>query len=738
MPWDEVGTTFSDIWYRVADARPHLTPHAHVVRQWYGPTISYIIEDPASGQYYRLSESAYFFIGLLDGGRTVDEAWNACNIQLGDGAPTQRECIQLLSQLQLFGLLLSDNELAADMVLERKIQARDTRIKKRTGMWVFWNIPLYNPEPLLERHKRLVGLLFSRAGAVVWLAMVLTALYLLIRNVDRLGGDFGRFIAIDPRGLIVMSMVFLALRAIHELGHAAACKAMGGRSTEIGVIMIAGVLPLPYCDATSAWRFPQTWRRVLVSAGGIIAETFLAAAAAIYWAVTDTATAPMLVGVAYQVMVISSVTTLLFNLNPLLRYDGYYILSDITGSPNLAQRSREFVKFLLERYAFGVKSNRPPRLRGRGEAWMLGVFGMLAMPYRIFIGISIALIIMERYTAVGLILGTLMALMWLVWPLFKSIGYLISSPRLLGRRARACTFTFLAIGLPLLAGGFVPVPSAEYAPAIVEALHSGPLRAGESGFVQSVVVRAGEQVEVGDPVIIMFNFELEAQANEIRVRLAQEQLYVNAAMMETVIEYQIAESRRKEVQLQLDRIEQRLNALVLRAPVSGVVAPSSGTAADFDALEGRYLTRGMLVGFVASPEKIVQALLPDRSDAHVFGDMTVRPSVSVRVRGQAGQRVEGTIVRIAPMTTRDIGSAAFSSVTSGPIAPDPSVTDRMQALESHRRVEIWPADLASTTNAIARAQPGVRARVRFDLPHEPLLRQLSRRARQYLSARLGR
>jgi putative peptide zinc metalloprotease protein len=735
VPWDEIGTTFSDIWYRVADARPRLTPHAHVVRQWYGPTISYIIEDPASGQYYRLSESAYFFIGLLDGKRTVDEAWNACNIQLGDGAPTQRECIQLLSQLQLFGLLLSDSELAADMVLERKTQARETRIKKRTGMWVFWNIPLYNPEPLLERHKRLVGLLFSRTGAVVWLALVLTALYLLVRNVDRIGGDFARFVAIDPRGLMTLSTVFLVLRVVHELGHAAACKAMGGRSTEIGVIMIAGVLPLPYCDATSAWRFPQTWRRVLVSAGGILAETVLAAGAAIYWALADVSTAPMAVGIAYQVMVISSVTTLLFNLNPLLRYDGYYILSDVTGSPNLAQRSREFLKFLLERYAFGVKNNKPPRIRGRGEAWMLAMFGLLATPYRIFIGISISLVIMERYASVGLVLGTLMAVMWLVWPILKSVGYLVSSPRLLGRRARACSFVVLVIGLPLVGAGFVPVPSAEYAPAVVEPLHAGPLRAGESGFVKEVVARAGERVVRGDPVVVMYNPELEAQASEIRAKLAQATLNVDAAMQESAIDLQIAESKRKEIQLRLDRVEGQLDSLVLRAPVSGVVAPSRGTATDFDGLTGRYLTRGMLVGFVVSPENVVLAMVPDRSDAHVFGDASVTPHVRIRVRGDAGESIDGTIVSVAPMTTRDIENAAFSSATSGMIATDPAETDRMVALEPHRRVEIRPE--ASETNAIARAQPGVRARVRFGLPSEPLATQLSRRVRQYLSARLG-
>lgn len=518
MPWDDIGSTFSDIWYRVADERPRLSPHANIIHQHYGPTMAYVVEDPASGQYYRMTEAAYMFVGLLDGRRTVDEAWNTCNARLGDDAPTQRECIQVLGQLQMYGLLLGDTELAADMVIERKAHARSTAIKKRTGLGVFWSIPLFNPEPMLERHKALLATAFSKPGAAIWIGVVATAAYLVFANSDRLLTDFGAAVSFRPEIISAIGVIFLVLRGVHELGHAAACKAMGGRSTEIGVIMIAGVLPLPYCDATTAWRFPEIWRRVIVSLGGILAETFIAAVAAIVWALTDSTTHPVMTMVSYQIMVVSGVTTLGFNLNPLLRYDGYYILSDVAGSPNLATRSREFLRFLVERYGFGVKSNKPPRIRDRGEAWLLGVYALLATPYRIFIGLAIALIIAEQYGAFGLVLAALVLIMWLVWPLLKGVSYLVSSPKLIGRRSRAVAICAIVIGAPLLALSLIPAPSAGYAPAIIQASQSESVRAGESGFIQRVLVSAGDRVTRGQPLLELRNPELEAEAGAVRAR----------------------------------------------------------------------------------------------------------------------------------------------------------------------------------------------------------------------------
>src|SRR5436190_7852151 len=336
---EDVISSFSDLWYRLGGTRPRLSPHAKVTRQRFGGHASYIVEDPASGNYYRLSEPAYFFIGLLDGRRTVDHAWEACNAQLGDDAPTQRECVELLSRLQLYGCLSGDLPLAADMVELRRREARQRRMQRRAGRGISMTVPLLNPEPMLESAKHLLAGVFSKWGAAAWVTVVVFALYRVIVRRDALADGLSG--VLNPSNLLWLGIVFLLLRALHEFGHAAATKAMGARCTEIGLMLIALVLPFPYCDTSAAWRLPEVWKRVIVSAGGMIVETFAAALAAIAWSYMGKDDAGLPRTILYNTMVLSGVTTIVFNINPLLRYDGYYILSDITGSANLAMRGQE-------------------------------------------------------------------------------------------------------------------------------------------------------------------------------------------------------------------------------------------------------------------------------------------------------------------------------------------------------------------------------------------------------------
>lgn len=725
----DVGSTFSDIWYRVADRRPRLSPHAQVTRQSRGDHLAYVIEDPASSQFYRLTEPAYFFVGLLDGRRTVDEAWNACNAQLGDDAPTQRECIEVLSRLQLFGLLVGDMPLAADMVAERKAQARAQRIRRRTGMWMFWSIPLFNPEPFLERYRLICRALFSRWMGLVWIIVVLAGFAAVLANWQRLGSNMDELLRLDPRAIALIAGAFLFLRVFHELAHATSCKAMGGRSTEIGVIMIAGILPLPYCDATSAWRFEETWRRVLVSSAGMIVELFFAAIAAIVWA---TASSPLAQSVAYSVMIVASVTTILFNANPLLRYDGYYILSDVMDAPNLAARSREFWKFLVERYAFGVRGVRPPRIRDRREAWLLGIYGLLAVPYRLFISVSIILFIAQRYATLGAALAVIVAVVWLLVPLAKGLGHLLGSPTLVGRRARAVGVTALALGSVAILVGLVPMPAAGYATGTVEARSRLPLRSAEEGFVAEVFASPGDRVEAGQVILRLANPRLDTEIDVLTAQLDQALAAAEQAMGQSPAALAAARARIDGAAARLERAKARARELDVRAPQAGALIAASGENLDFNQLLGRFIPRGTLIGHVADTDQlVVRSLLPERDRPYVFRGASGPESVAIRLRGMGHRSIPARILRQTPAGSRELTSAALSTLFGGDILVDPNSRDRLQALSSYFLIEVAPAE------HMPGAQPGLRARVRFALQPEPLLAQLWRRARQFFDARFS-
>jgi putative peptide zinc metalloprotease protein len=713
-----------------------------VTRQIYAENVSFIVEDPAGSNYYRITEPAAFFLGLLDGRRTVGEAWDSCVAQRGDEAPTQRECLDLLGKLQLYGLLLGELPLAPDMVLERKRQTRQKRWAQRTGQGLFPNVPVLNPEPMLERHRNLVRLIFSKWGLALWLGVAGIALWRVVVRWDSLASQSNVVGLLDADNLLLLSIGFIVMRTLHELGHAAACKAFGGRVTEIGLMMIAFVLPVPYCDASSAWRFQRTRDRVIVGAGGVLVEMFFAAIAAITWSVTDE---PWLRALCFNIMVLSSVTTLVFNLNPLLRYDGYYILADLLGIANLAQKSRELWQYLAQRVLFGVRAVRPPEIRSRAEAWVLGTYGALALPYRVFVMVSILLIVASKYLGLGMALAAVLIAVWVVWPLLKGIGFLLSSPQLMGHRPRAFAVTLVMIALVGVALGVVPAPAGTVALGTIEPSVHKPLRVGESGFLAEVRAAPGEVLKHDEPVFVLSSPELRTDLATAEARLDKaEAEYEKADLRGTRAEARLAVREVDRARAERDRLAQRRHDLTLESPADGTFVVANADIIDPANLNGRFFKRGTLIGYVSSlDDVVVRVAVSDKEAAYLFSQSDIAEglkkglienvdlAVRIRVPGRFGETVTGHFVRGVGAGTRELMDPALATATGGDIAPDPEDTSGRRTLLSQFILEIKP------DRAPEGWLPGLRARVRFDLPPEPLLKQWWRVAQQYVKGRIG-
>jgi len=723
------------VWYRVGETRPRLSPHAQVTRQAFGAQNVFIVEDPAAGNYYRMSEAAAFFVGLLNGQRSVQEAWDASNVQLGDDAPTQRECVEILAKLQRFGLLMGEQPLAADMVRHRRAESAKARFQRQTGRLFSITVPLVNPERALERIAPLLRVVFSRWGMLVWSAMMVVGLWALVPRWRELTGSLNGVLA--PANLVWLSVMFLVLRAWHELGHAMACKAMGGRCTSIGVLLIMIVLPLPYCDASSAWRFPEVWRRVVVSAGGMLVEMFAAAIAALLWAYSEPGLVKTL---SYNAMLISGVATLVFNANPLLRYDGYYILSDVTGTPNLAQRSRELWVFLLEKVGFGLSNARPPVLRGSGEAWFMAVYAALSFPYRIFITVSLLLFLTPKYLTLGAVMAASACAAWLVWPMLKSIAYLASEPKLMGRRGRAIGVSVGVLGLLAIVFGVVPFPAAGFGSGTVETVDRGVVRPKEDGFVRRVLVGVGQRVKAGEPLLELSNVDLEVEMKTARAKVGQAEAELDEAALKSATEIEVARRSLDKAQAEAARQTNRTAQMIVRSPVDGVVCASTGSALDLRQLEGRFVSRGMQLAEVRSLDRlVVRALVSDLDQAYVFrgrdpaaetpGDEVEGVRATVRVNGLVSATIPARIVRVGPAGTRRLPSGALSTSAGGDILLDPGDPKHERTLVPQFMIELEP------TGDVELLRPGQRARVRLGIAPEPLLWQAWRRAQQYFTAR---
>ena len=485
----------SNLWYRVADRRPQLRPHARIHRHRYRGEVWYLLQDPASSRVQRFTPAARLIVALMDGSRTVEQLWSIANRRLGEHAPTQDEIIQLLGQLHAADMLQSDVTPDVAELVARGEREDRARIRQSFANPMALRLQLWDPDRFLDIFAPVWSLIWSRWGALLWLAVVLPALFLIAPHWSELTNDFtDRVLAVDNLFLVYLS--FPLIKALHEMGHATAVKAGGGEVHDLGVIFLV-LLPVPYVEASASTVFRSKYQRALVGAAGVIAELFVAALAFYGWLIVEPGIVSALL---FNVMVIASVSTLIFNGNPLLRYDAYYVLADLIEIPNLASRAARYWSYWLERYVLGVREAEAPNGTRAENAW-LAVYGLAAAVYRVLVTVVIAMFIAGRFFFIGVLLAFWGVFAMAGLPVIKAAAHLATSPRLRRRRGRAIGVALaaaLGVAAFLIA---VPMPSHSYAEGVLWLPEEDIVRAGESGFVSNFLVQPGEEIVKGDALV---------------------------------------------------------------------------------------------------------------------------------------------------------------------------------------------------------------------------------------------
>ena len=320
-------------WHRVSTLKPRLRSHAQIHRHRYRGTIWYVLQNHLTGQFHRFSPMANYVINLMDGRRTYDEIRLFAEARHGELAPDQAELINLLIQLNNSDVLISGTAPDPTEFIDR------TRAYRRRRRMLYWRsplslrFPLFDPDALLTRITPFFRPFFSWAGLAAWLLVVGAAVIQIAVHWSQLTeGVVDRVLALENVALIML--VFPVVKTIHEFGHMIAVKHWGGEVHEMGIMLLV-LMPIPYVDASAASAFRERRQRVIVGAGGMFVELLIASLATFVWINVEPGAVR---AVAFNVILVAGVSTLLFNLNPLLRYDGYYILMDLIEIPNLGSR----------------------------------------------------------------------------------------------------------------------------------------------------------------------------------------------------------------------------------------------------------------------------------------------------------------------------------------------------------------------------------------------------------------
>ena len=310
-------------WYRVRLLRLRLREHALVRLHRYRGAPWYVITDALSGKVHRLAPPAWALVAALDGARTVDEVWIDIAARQGEAALGQDQVITLLGQLHAADLLQGDAPPDTAELFERHERQARQRLLQNFLNPMALRLRLWNPDRFLTRMMPFVGPLFGRWGLVLWLALMLPALEQIAEHWPELTANLGDRVLAEGN-LLLLAVLLPGIKLLHELGHGFAVRRRGGAVHDMGVMFLV-LLPLPYVDASASAGFRSRWDRVAVGAAGMMVELAVAAIATLVWVAIEPGFAR---AVAFNVMLAAGVTTLLFNANPLLRYDGYFIRSE--------------------------------------------------------------------------------------------------------------------------------------------------------------------------------------------------------------------------------------------------------------------------------------------------------------------------------------------------------------------------------------------------------------------------
>jgi putative peptide zinc metalloprotease protein len=707
---------FSPSWHNVARLRPRLLAQARFSRHVYRGEPWHVVQDVSGGKFHRLTPGAYALVRGMDGEHTVQELWDRACRSGGDDTPTQNEVVELLSQLHANDLLHCDVSPDAAQVFERFRKQRRSKWKQRLGNPMSIRIPLIDPDRLLTRWSPWLGRAFGRTGAIIWLLVVLPAVFLAAQHWSALTNNVSDQL-LSAQNLTLLALLYVPIKVLHELGHGAATKRWGGAVTEMGVMLLV-FAPVPYVDSSSSSIFPERRRRAVVAAAGMLVETFIAAIAMYFWLMLEPGLAR---AVAFNVMLIAGISTVLVNGNPLLRFDGYFIFCDLIDMPNLAQRGQRYCTYLVDRCLFRAHGLDEPADSPAEKRWMAG-YTVTSWVYRLLITIGIILFIADQFFIFGVILALWALFQFLGMPIYKAIKHIRTSPTLAKVRGRATRLGFGAAAAVVLVAALVPMPLRTQAEGVVWLPDNALLRAGVEGEFRQWLVEPGQRVTRGTPLALLDDPKLDAELASARAAVDEYQARYDAQAFTEPAAAQVVLQQLEQYRRKLRHAEQRHARLIVVSETDGVlVAPRHVD------MPGTYYKKGELLGYLLDRGKLIARVAVSQADIDLVRTQLTRAEMRVADRIDDIHTV--TAVRAMPGGVDELPSAALGTTGGGEFAVDPQDQDGTKLLE---RVFLFDLDLDDRVRA---DRFGTHVHVRFEHRYEPLARQWYRRIRQLFLSR---
>jgi putative peptide zinc metalloprotease protein len=662
----------------------------HVNRQVYQGQAWFVVKDPISLHYFRFRPEEYALLEMLDGQASLDSLKEQFEERFPPRRITVEELARFVSTLHRSGLVIGDRTGQGPQLFERRRQ-------RKWKEWVAWISNIMSlrfrgidPDRMLEWLNPWLGWIFSPAAIAVFMAFALSALMLVLVNFDVFRSKLPEFHQFFASGnWLYLAIALGVTKVIHEFGHGLSCKYYGGECHEMGV-MILVFTPCLYCDVSDSWMLPNKWKRAAIGAAGMYVEVIMAAIATYLWWNSHPGVFNQL---CLDVMFVSSVSTILFNANPLLRYDGYYILSDVLEIPNLRQKANTILGRLASKWCLGIKQPEDPFLPQRKLGWF-AFYAVASSLYGWFVSLSIFLFVWNVFKPYRLqVIGQLLAGMALWGLVIRPLQGMIKFLRVPGRRDEVKAVNVLTtagvVSLVAAAIALIPLPQRVWCATELRPRGEETVYVSEAGRLEKLLVKPDEEVRRGQELAVLSSIELDLEIAELEGRVQQSESRLASLQRErftdpsAALEIGTVQETLKSAVEQLERKRKDRAELVLVAPRDGVVLPApdvpdrpdpSGRLAAWtgSALSKRNLgatfTPGTVLCMVGDRSKFEAVMVVDQGEVEF-----VKPGQTVDLKLDAfpSQTFSGTVEQLAE-THIETGSERLSVKAGGAV---PTKTD---------------------------------------------------------------
>jgi putative peptide zinc metalloprotease protein len=655
---------------------PALRRDLSVTQQLFEGRTFFVVKDPVSLQYFRMSAEDYYLATLFDGKRSFAQIREMYKHRYPHVA-LEYTPDELNERVLRFA-----NDLALMQMLSVqgvRLKARlDAKKKQKAGKGWFYNavnnvffkrISVYDPDELFGRMAKPIWWIWTKQAHWASVGIIVAALIVFILNQERVHPTLNTFFSFNNLTLIWVTTILI--KSIHELGHGLTCKHLGSEVHEVGIMFLV-FTPYFFVNVSDSWALPKRSHRILISAAGIYVELILAAFATFLWAIVQPGTFQDFL---FNVMVIASFSTIVFNANPLMRFDGYYIMTDLIEVPNLQTKSRAVVTNKVKNLIFGSKGEDPAMARmplPRKRLVLFYIYAVASWIYGYYVIYHLTWFMSDQMAVhdlrnLGRFLSVSALIAWVImpfWTFFKGLQFKSEDWNPGGRLRRLAV-----IGGTLLAAFaimcFVPWNLTIKRSGAVELADPEQVRPEVPGFISEIYVKEGDQVKAGQPLARLTFRELEQMhvASEQRQKVAEATMQ-RALAADRPAEYQQYASHREEYARKTERAKKDLDSLLLTAHTSGTVLTR-----DLPQRIGKLVKAGELFCEIGSldPMQIKMALTEKQVRYVAKGQPVV-----LMADAYPGKKIQGTIADVHPMVFAKDLPAALSARRSGDV---PTVVD---------------------------------------------------------------